>query len=78
MDMEVSRLIITLLWCIISLATMIQYAPVCKDLHWQDKFLVGFIFLIGGPIFMAANVLEAILDCILPEGWGNDDDPWKH
>ena len=40
--------------------------------------LVGIIFIIGGPIFAAANVLEAILDCILPEGWGDDNGPWQH
>jgi hypothetical protein len=36
-----------------------------------DKLVVGIIFIIGGPIFTIANVLEAILDCYLPEGWGD-------
>ena len=57
---------------------MIEYAPYCKDLSLQDQILVGIIFWIGGPIFTIYYVLEAILDCILPEGWGDDDDPWKH
>ena len=51
---------------------MIEYAPYCKDLSLQDQLIVGLIFIIGGPIFTIANVLEAILDCILPEGWGDD------
>ena len=51
---------------------MIEYAPYCKDLSLQDQLIVGLIFVIGGPIFTIANVLEAILDCILPEGWGDD------
>lgn len=76
--METSSIIITILWNVMSMLVMIEYAPYCKDLSWQDKFLVSIIFWIGGPIFTIANILETILDCILPEGWGDDDDPWKH
>ena len=62
-----------------SLLIMVQYAPYCKDLSEKDKWIVGIIFMIGGPILVAANIIEAILDCILPEGWGSDDDnPWKY
>ncbi len=64
--------IIIILWATMSLLAMIQYAPVCKDLPFIDKLLVGIIFLIGGPVFAMANVLEAILDSILPEGWDED------
>ena len=71
--MGTSGLIITILWIIMSLLVMIQYASACKDLDWKDQLIVGIIFIVGGPIFTAANVLEAILDCILPEGWGDDD-----
>ena len=76
--MEISGIIIGVLWAIMSLLVMIQYAPACKDLSWQDQLFVEIIFIIGGPIFVAANVLETILDCILPEGWGDDDGPWQH
>lgn len=71
--MGTSGLIITILWIIMSLLVMIQYAPACKDLDWKDQLIVGIIFIVGGPIFTAANVLETILDCILPKGWGDDD-----
>ena len=64
--------IIIILWATMSLLEMIQYAPVCKDLPLIDKLLVGIIFLIGGPVFAMANILEAILDSILPEGWDED------
>ena len=76
--MDISGIIIGVLWAIMSLLVMIQYAPACIDLSWQDQLFVGIIFIIGGPIFAAANVLEAILDCILPEGWGDADGPWQH
>ena len=70
--MEISGVITIILWSITSLLVMIQYAPACKNLNWQDQIIVGAVFIIGGPIFAAANVLEAILDCVLPEGWSDE------
>lgn len=70
--MEVSGVILGILWTIMSLLVMTQYAAACKDLSWKDQVLVGIIFIVGGPIFMAANVLESILDCILPAGWSDE------
>ena len=71
--MEISGIIIMILWATMSFLIMMQYAPVCKDLSSNDKIIVGIIFIIGGPIFVMANVLEEILDCFLPEGWDNDN-----
>ena len=70
--MEIGGLIALILWATTSLLVMIQYAPYCKDLSVFDKGAVGIIFIIGGPFFAIANVLEAILDCYLPEGWDDD------
>ena len=70
--MEIGTLIATILWCATALLIMIEYAPYCKNLPVQDQIIVGMIFVFGGPIFVIANVLEAILDCILPEGWSDD------
>ena len=69
--------LISILWGIMSLLVMIQYAPLCKDLPNGDKFAVGLIFLVGGPFFAIANVLEALLDCYLPEGWDDDGSNFK-
>ena len=64
---------IAIFWCICSLLVIIQYASSCKDLSNGDFFLVGLIFIIGGPFFIIVNVLEALLDMILPEGWDNQN-----
>ncbi len=69
------EIIILILWATMSLLVMIQYAPYCKDLPAADKMAVGIIFIIGGPFFAIANVLEALLDCFLPEGWDSDGPP---
>ena len=70
--MEITGLIVIILWAVLSLLVMIQYAPMCKDLSNNDKMTVGIIFLIGGPFFAITNILEALLDCFLPEGWDED------
>lgn len=69
--------LISILWGIMSLLVMIQYAPLCKDLPNGDKLTVGLIFLVGGPFFAIANVLEALLDCYLPEGWDDNESNFK-
>lgn len=70
--MEISGIIVLVLWAVLSLLVMIQYAPACKELSDNDKLIVGIIFMVGGPFFAIANVLEALLDCFLPEGWGDE------
>lgn len=70
--MEISAIIIMILWATMALLVMIQYAPACKDLSNNDKLIVGIIFMVGGPFFAITNVLEALLDCFLPEGWDED------
>ena len=75
MDVEISGIIILILWSAMSMLMIIEYAPFCKDLKTWEMIVVGLIFIIGGPIFTIANILEAILNCILPEGWSDDGPP---
>lgn len=65
-------IIIMVLWSVCSLLVMIQYAPYCKDMPRADFMLAGIIFIIGGPFFAIVNVLEGLLDIIMPEGWDDD------
>ncbi len=66
------EIIIAILWAVLSLLVMIQYAPYCKDLDWKGMLVVGIVFIVGGPFFAIANILETILDCFMPEGWDQD------
>lgn len=70
-------LLIAILWAAMSCLPIIEYAPYTKDLKKVDAALVFMIFLLGGPIFTIANILEAFLNVLLPEGWGNDDENFK-
>ena len=42
--MEIGGLIALILWATTSLLVMIQYAPYCKELSANDKFIVGLIY----------------------------------
>ena len=66
-------IIIAVLWAVCSLLVMIQYAPYCVNMPAGDYLLAGIIFMVGGPFFAIVNVLEALLDTIMPEGWDNDN-----
>ena len=71
-------IIIILLWGVISTLEFIEYIPFIKEIksHY-DKFIVLLIFLIGGPFFAITNVLNYVLDVLMPEGWDDEDDSDK-
>lgn len=68
-------IIIVILWATCSLLVMIQYAPYCLEMPMGDYLIAGIIFIIGGPFFTITNVLESILDVIMPEGWDDNNEP---
>ena len=70
-------LLVAILWSASSSLLIIEYGPYTKDLKKVDAAIVFLIFLFGGPIFMIANIMEAFLNILLPEGWGNDDENFK-
>lgn len=69
-----THVIICILWGILSTVSIIEYIPYAKDLKGVDKIVFFLIFAIGGPVFGMNQILTTLLDCILPEGWDDDDD----
>lgn len=65
------------LWFVIAALLIVEFAPYTKGLNKADTITVFFILLLGGPIIAIANILEALLGSILPEGWNNDDENFK-
>jgi hypothetical protein len=72
--MGISGIVISILWAIMSLVVIAQYGPACRNISPAAKIVVGLIFIIGGPIFVASSAFELILSNILPEGWNDDED----
>lgn len=73
MGLEGSQVIITILWSILSLLTALQIFPNCKGVEGINKIVVILIVIFGGPFFAITNILEELLNMILPEGWDDDD-----
>jgi hypothetical protein len=69
----VTTLAIIILWAMFSIMTAMEYAPYSKNLSFSKRVILIIICLMG-PVFVANNILAAILDMILPEGWDDDDD----
>lgn len=74
--MGLTTIFIIILWGTLSTLAFLDYLPEIKELPTGDFLLCSLVFLIGGPIFGINQILMAILECILPEGW--DDDDKKH
>lgn len=62
-----------ILWCILSIVSSLDYIPYAKQLKGFDLFVFFLVFTIGGPIFAANTIFTTLLDCILPEGWDDND-----
>lgn len=71
--MGLSDLLI-ILWALLASHYMIEYAPLCKDISFGARCIVCLVLLIGAPIFSLGNLLETILDCVMPDDWHNDED----
>lgn len=76
--MDVAFYIISALWIISGCTLIIQYFDIANDLGLAKWMIVCFIFLAFGPCFLLVNILESILDLIMPEGWNDNDDIEKH
>ena len=69
--------IITVLWLAIFAMLSFQYMDILTTVSPEKQLAALFIFLIGAPCFLIVNVLEEVLDYILPEGWDDDEGPFK-
>lgn len=66
-------IIIVSLWGILSTLAFMEYVDAAKDLKGWNQFFFFLIFIIGGPVFGINQILTALLDILLPEGWDDDD-----
>lgn len=69
--------VITVMWLAIFAMLSFQYMDILTTVSPEKQLAALFIFLIGAPCFLIVNVLEEVLDCILPGGWDDDGGPFK-
>lgn len=72
-----SNVIIAILWLVLSSISITEYLPYAKQLKGVDLIIFVLVFLIGGPVFGINQILTTLLDCILPEGWDDDDNDFN-
>lgn len=68
-----SHCIIIIFWICSSLLCLLQNREIIGEVSEENKPFVYAVYIIGGPIFMISNVLEEILDLLMPEGWDSLD-----
>lgn len=66
--------IIIILWLTIGVNSSLDYVEDTKNMPIGDKIIFSIVFLIGGPIMAIATIFQELLDCIMPEGWDDDND----
>lgn len=69
--------IITVMWLAIFAMLSFQYMDILTTVSPGKQLAALFVFLIGAPYFLIVNVLEEVLDYILPGGWDDDEGPFK-
>ena len=62
-------------WLLLGIIEVLMYLNVFKKLDnvLQITFFM-IMLIISTPIFMINNILFAIMNSFLPEGWNDDDD----
>lgn len=66
-------IVIAVLWFLAAILVLTEFAPSCAEVKKKDKIIAGIILIVGAPIFFAYSALSALLDCILPSGWEDDE-----
>ena len=69
--------IITVMWLAIFAMLSFQYMDILTTVSPEKQLAALFVFLIGAPFFLIVEVLEEVLDYILPGGWDDDEGPFK-
>lgn len=62
------------------LLTVTQYVEevASAQVPKRNKIIAGIIFILGAPIFCAYTALSDLLDMLIPGGWEDDDNEFKH
>ena len=63
---------IALIWCLLASMFFYNFRDIIEELSEFRQFLLVIILLFGAPFFFIVEILEFLLDLILPEGWDDD------
>lgn len=63
---------IVIIWCLLASMFFYNFRDVIENLSEFRQFLLVTILFIGAPFFFIVEILEILLDLILPEGWDDE------
>lgn len=66
-------IIIIVLWLSITINYFSPMAESAKEMKWWENIALLIIIFIGAPLLFVAQAIQVLLECLLPEGWGDDD-----
>ena len=66
-------IIIYIVWIAIAVSMMSNISPYAYELKFWHKVVVFLTILIGAPIILLAQAIEAIIQSFMPDGWEDDD-----
>ena len=63
---------IVIIWCLLASMFFYNFRDIMENLSEFRQFLLVAILFIGAPFFFIVEILEILLDLILPEGWDDE------
>ena len=60
---------LAILWAIGTAILLYNFKDIMIDLGYVAQIFLVLILMVGTPFFFAVEVLEGLLDLILPEDW---------
>ena len=66
------QLIVAAVWAIYAQLLLRNFDDIVDDISGWRYLVLIFILFAGAPVFLLYEILEFLLDLILPEGWDED------
>ncbi len=64
---------IIIIWALIWISICLNYIKPLSQLSFWDQLLVFIILAIAAPALFLAEIVDALLDLIMPPGWDDDN-----
>ena len=64
---------IIIIWALIWISICLNYIKPLSQLSFWYQLLVFIILVIAAPALFLAEIVDALLDLIMPPGWNDDD-----
>lgn len=59
-------------WIILAIRLMMNFWDIMDEIGVSAQLVLMLVLTIGAPFFFIVELLELIIDFILPEGWDSD------